>query len=159
MIAFPSEEWFAALKRFADEDPERYRRLGTVDLVLVVKVDFPEGDRLFELVFSGYRCVAVRELSSLAGAAAGAVVLEGGYDTWREMIESIERNGKADLAHTLNTLTLPDWPLRVTAANQLDTDRFYRYQQTLQEFFDEAARFQTKFVEYRIPAPASHSPG
>ncbi len=55
------------------------------------------------------------------------------------MLEAIRRNGKADLPHTLNTLTLADVPMRVTAANQLDVDRFYRYQETLQEFFDEAA--------------------
>ena len=29
---------------------------------------------------------------------------------------------------------------------QLDVDRFYRYNQTLQEFFDEAAAVETLFV-------------
>ncbi|HSD11359.1 MAG TPA: hypothetical protein VLF14_10255 [Candidatus Binatia bacterium] len=73
-------------------------------------------------------------------------MLEGSVATWREMIEAIERNGKADLPHTLNTLTLADVPMRVSAANQLDVDRFYRYQETLQEFFDEAAGFRTEFA-------------
>jgi hypothetical protein len=42
----------------------------------------------------------------------------------------------------------------VTAANQLDVDRFYRYQETLQEFFDEAAGFRTEFpTEAVAPAP------
>lgn len=142
MIRFPSEEWFAALQRAADEDPARYRRLGTVDLVLVARIDMPTGaPELYEVTFAAYRCTRVRRLSRLADAAPGAVVLEGPYDVWREMVESIERHGKADLAHTLNTLTLADFPMRVTAANQLDVDRFYRYQETLQEFFDEAARF------------------
>jgi hypothetical protein len=49
----------------------------------------------------------------------------------------------------LNTLTLADWPMQVSAANQLDVDRFYRYQQTLQEFFDEAGRFETDFATPR----------
>lgn len=138
MTSFPSKEWFLALKARMDAAPERYRRLGTIDLVLVVQVNGAESS-LFELTFRGYRCDRVRALRSLAEAAPGAVVLEGDLATWRAMIEAIRMHGKADLPHTLNTLTLADVPMRVTAANQLDVDRFYRYQETLQEFFDEAA--------------------
>jgi hypothetical protein len=146
MIRFPSTEWFLALKSQMEKDPERYRRLGTVDIVLVAKIDGAEGP-LFEITFEGYRCTRIRPLSSVAEASPGAVVLEGPTATWREMIEAIERHGKADLSHTLNTLTLADVPMRVTAANQLDLDRFYRYQETLQEFLDEASAIETKFAE------------
>lgn len=142
MVRFPSEEFFLTLKRFADAASERYRRLGTIDLVLVVKVDFDHRSECFELVFSGYGCAGVRRLASLADVEKGAVVVEGSYETWHQMVENIVSNGKADLAHTLNTLSLPDWPLRVSAENQLDTDRFYRYQETLQEFFDEVGRLR-----------------
>ena len=145
MIQFPTSEWFVTLKRRMEQDPDRYRRLGTVDIVLVTKIDTDEVSELYEIRFQGYRCTDVRRLRSLAEAATGAVVLEGSFATWREMIEAIERNGKADLPHTLNTLTLADVPMRVSAANQLDVDRFYRYQETLQEFFDEAAGFGTEF--------------
>lgn len=146
MIQFPSSEWFVALQRRMEQDPDRYRRLGTVDIVLVAKIDMDGASELYEIGFRGYRCTGVRRLRSLAEAASGAVVLEGSLGTWREMIEAIRRNGKADLPHTLNTLTLADVPMRVTAANQLDVDRFYRYQETLQEFFDEAAGFRTEFA-------------
>jgi hypothetical protein len=143
MIHFPSTEWFLALKTLMEKDPERYRRLGTVDVVLVAKIDGPAATELYEITFRGYRCTAVRPLRSLAEAAAGTVVLEGSLETWREMVEAIAKNGKADLPHTLNTLTLADVPMRVTAENQLDVDCFYRYQETLQEFFDEAASVAT----------------
>jgi hypothetical protein len=63
------------------------------------------------------------------------------------MIRSIQQHGKAELAYTLNTLTLADFPMRVTAENQLDVDAFYRFQETLQEFFDEASSFHTAFAE------------
>ena len=47
------------------------------------------------------------------------------------MVENISQNGHADLSHTLNYLTLPDWPLRLVPVDdgegQLDVDRFYRY--------------------------------
>jgi len=78
------------------------------------------------------------------------VILEGDYAAWKEMIESIRTHGSADLTHTLNYLTLPDWPLRLVAVNeeegQLDVDRFYRYQESLQAFFDEAAAVETRFA-------------
>jgi hypothetical protein len=66
------------------------------------------------------------------------------------MLENIRRNGHADLTHTLNYLTLPDWPFRLVPVDegegQLDVDRFYRYNETLQEFFDETGYVGTRFV-------------
>jgi hypothetical protein len=64
------------------------------------------------------------------------------------MVENIRRHGHADLTHTLNYLTLPDWPLRLIPTaddDQLDVDRFYRYNESLQQFFDEAAGVETRF--------------
>jgi hypothetical protein len=82
--------------------------------------------------------------------ASHPVALEGDYDAWREMIENIGAHGGADLSHTLNFLTLPDWPLRIVplddAGGQLDADRFYRYIESLQEFFNEAARVETRMA-------------
>lgn len=147
MPVFPSKEWFQALQTAADTDPDRYRRLGTIDLVLVAQIDTHEGSRCFELTFSGYRCEQVREIRNPAEAGPEAIVLEGPEPAWREMIRSIQHYGRADLEHTLNTLTLADWPLRVRAENQLAVDQFYRYQESLQEFFDEAACFDTEFAE------------
>ena len=145
-MLFPSVEWFQALCNAANANPERFRRLGTVDLVLVAKIDYPHQSRLFEIVFSGYHCAGVREVSSTRAAREGAVILEGPFEAWKEMVANIKANGQADLAHTLNTLTLYDTPMRVWAESQLDTDLFYRYQQNLQEFFDSASHFETEFA-------------
>jgi hypothetical protein len=157
-IPFPSVEWFTALARAMDHASERYRRLGTIDLVLVAKIDFPRRSDGYEITFSGHRCIGVRRLDSLGEASPGAVVLEGPYAAWREMIRSAERDGKADLAHTLNTLTLADEPMRVTADDQLGIDAFYRFQETLQEFFDEAAGFHTTFEDESGASVALHAP-
>ena len=46
-------------------------------------------------------------------------------------------------------LTLPDVPLRVSGPDQLETDAFYRYNQTLQRFFDGAAWVETSFPPTR----------
>lgn len=147
MLRFPSVQWFEELRAAAGSDLERLKRLGTVDLTLVVKIDFATHSKFYQIKFTGYRCIEVRELGDLAASAPDAVIIEGPYQTWRDMIESIQANGHADLQHTLNTLTLYDTPLRVTAHNQLDTDLFYRYQQNLQEFFDSAAKLTTYFAE------------
>ncbi len=141
MATFPSVEFFEGLKDRLNANGERMRRLGTADIVLVVKIDHPGRCECYEVTFAGYRCSAVRALVNLASAHPDAVIVEGPFSAWREMIENIRSNGQADLAHSLNSLTLMDTPLRVSAVNQLDTDLFYRYQQTLQEFFDGAAGF------------------
>ena len=155
MLRFPSTPWFEELRAIANSNVERLKRLGTVDLALVVKIDFGDRSQFYEITFTGYRCVGVRELSAIAEAAPDAVVIEGPYQTWREMVENIQAHGQADLKYTLNTLTLYDTPLRVTSANQLDTDLFYRYQQNLQEFFDGASQLTTYFAETeKAPAAA-----
>jgi hypothetical protein len=149
---FPSAGWFRALADRMAAHPEKYRRLGAMDLTLVPRITFPDGHaETFSLAFEGNHCRAVERLSA-AQAIGGrhSVILEGEYGAWREMIENIRRHGHADLQHTLNYLTLPDWPFRLVAVDdaegQLDVDRFYRYNETLQEFFDEAARLETRFV-------------
>jgi hypothetical protein len=143
MTWFPSKEFFEELRAHVNANPDLFRRLGTVDMTLVVKIDYDDSSDCYEIAFSGYHCTGVRHLSSLAGAAKGAVILSGPYSGWREMIDNIVANGHADLEHTLNTLTLLDTPLRIDAENQLDADLFYRYQQNLQEFFDAAGRSES----------------
>lgn len=140
MKRFPSKEFFEELAARVNANQELFRVLGTADMTLVIRLDFDDNSDLYEITFAGYRCTGVRQLKSIADAARGAVVVSGPYPAWREMVDNIVVNGRADLEHTLNTLTLMDTPLQVEAENQLDADLFYRYQQNLQEFFDGAGR-------------------
>jgi hypothetical protein len=149
---FPSVAWFQRLADAMAAQPEKYRKLGPLDLTLIVRVVYPNGSgQVHALDFQGTRCVAITSLPS-ASTVRGrhSVILEGDYAAWKEMIESIRAHGGADLTHTLNYLTLPDWPLRLVAVDeaegQLDVDRFYRYQESLQAFFDEAAAVETRFA-------------
>jgi hypothetical protein len=128
---------------------EKYRRLGSVDLLLFPRVVFPEGRaETYRLAFRGHGCTVAAADGDPAGAHA--VVLEAAYEHWREMLDNIRTHGRADLRHTLNSLTLPDWPFRLLpvdeAEGQLAVDRFYRYAETLQEFFDEAASVDTRYA-------------
>ena len=152
MVTFPSVEFFTRLAEAMDAAPERYRKLGPVDLTLVPRITMPDGRvRTFVLVFQGYRCVSIAEVDDVARARAPhPVALEGDYDAWREMIDNIRMHCAPDVTHTLNYLTLPDWPLRLVALDeaggQLDVDRFYRYIESLQSFFNEAARVDARMA-------------
>jgi hypothetical protein len=158
---FPSVGWFRGLADRMGAAPEKYRKLGAMDLTLVPRIVFPDGHaEVYSLAFEGHRCTAVERLESTADVRGRhPVVLEGDYEAWKEMVESIRREGHADLHHTLNYLTLPDWPLRLVAIDdgegQLDVDRFYRYIETLQEFFEEASRLDTRFVAGDRPEATS----
>ena len=118
--------------------PEKYRKLGPLDLTLVPRDRLPgRADRASTaLEFEGTRCARGRRGSRRRRRCRGRhpVVLEGEYAAWREMVENIRAHGGADLTHTLNYLTLPDWPLRLVPVDeeqgQLDVDRFYRYNET-----------------------------
>ena len=157
-LRFPSVEWFRALAARMTAQPEKYRRLGAVDLTLVPRIVFPDGHvELYSLVFAGQACRAVTAPADLAAVQGPhPVVIDGEWGAWREMVENVRQHGAADLHHTLNYLTLPDWPFRLEAldpeAGQLDVDRFYRYAATLQAFFDEAAGVPTVFAD--TPAAA-----
>ena len=57
----------------------------------------------------------------------------------------IRANQGPDLEHTLNYLTLPDDPMRVTGPDQLEVDAFYRYNGSIQRFFNGATQIPTEY--------------
>jgi hypothetical protein len=62
------------------------------------------------------------------------------------MIENIKANGKADITHTLNTIDL-NMPQGLARGNDgYKVDLFYRYNQSLQDFFDVSAQIDTTFA-------------
>ncbi|MCC6850619.1 MAG: hypothetical protein IT294_19185 [Deltaproteobacteria bacterium] len=143
---FPSTQWFQALAQRMDQDEAGYRELGPLECTMVVQVEAPTGTELYEVGFEGFKARSVRKLASVAEAAPEHFVLEASLDTWREMIENTRANAGPDLTHTLNYLTFPDEPMRVTGPDQLEVDAFYRYNQSLQRFFNGAADVPTAFA-------------
>lgn len=146
-MKFPTAEWFQALESQAAQNVETFRRLGFCDATVGIKVLAGNGfgeDRGFVLRFDGYRCKAVEEVAE--PGKVSDFVLEGKYGAWKEMIENIKANGGPDLNHTLNYLTLPGDPITVTARDQLKQDLFFRYNSTLQEFFNGAQHVETEFA-------------
>jgi len=144
---FPSTKWFEELASRMKQDEVAYRELGEIECTMVVKVDAPNGPDLYEIVFEGFAARSVRRLARIADAAPGHFVLEASLETWREMIDNIRANAGPDLTHTLNYLTFPDEPMRVSGPDQLEVDTFYRYNQSLQRFFNGAADVRTAYAQ------------
>ena len=121
-------------------DPERYERLGDIDLDLVVVMRRP-GDEPFRvrLTFLGIECTGVNEAEPGEEGTADCW-LEGDIGDWQAMIDNIATNGHAVGEWTLNTLTLFGERIALHATDPMGEDRFHRFNQTLQEFVDAAAR-------------------
>ncbi|MBI1884707.1 MAG: hypothetical protein HYS09_00020 [Chloroflexi bacterium] len=146
-MKFPTVEWFQALREQARQRAETFRRLGFCDAAVGIRVlaeGGPGEGRAYLLRFDGYRCKAVE--ATAAPEKIADFVLEGKYSAWKEMIENIKANGGPDLKHSLNYLTLPGDPIRVVAKDQLKQDLFFRYNGTLQEFFNGAQHLETEFA-------------
>ncbi len=146
-IPFPSTQWFEVLAKRMTADAATFRRLGPVDCTMVVRVDGDKRERCIGVSFEGFRVKSIRELEGTHAAPLGHFVIEGPLHAWREMIENVRANEGPDREHTLNYLTFPDDPLRVTGPSQLEIDAFDRYNVSLQRFFNGAANFPTSYAQ------------
>jgi hypothetical protein len=138
-LVFPSLAWFEALAQLVNEDPE-FRHHGTVDAGMGVKV----GDKVFVLTFEAFQCTDARE-----GTEYDLIdldfFLEMSEDDWREMLQNIKEHGSADFGHTLNSLDMTKEISNNATGDQLRADMFFRYNQSLQRFFDLSANLDTRF--------------
>jgi hypothetical protein len=139
MPEFPSVAWFDTVRNMVNGD-EAFRRLGTVDARVGVKV----GDQLFELTFEAFECVGVSEIGE-NDLRDLDFWLEQSPEEWREMIENIKANGSADLSHTLNTIDLNRPEGFAKSYDGYRRDAFYRFNQSLQHFFDSSSKIDTQF--------------
>lgn len=130
-VRFPSLEFFQALQQRTKDAHDVFEKLGYCDTSFGVRV----GDRLFSIVFEVYDCVDVREGGDPAKLD---FVLSAPAKLWNEMIESIVKNGGADIDHTLNTLTHLGDVMKVEYDDPEGHDKLYRFMATIQELFDQA---------------------
>jgi hypothetical protein len=146
-VAFPSDEFFQALADRMNSQEAKYKKIGWVDLRLGVRVlpdDTFREEKLYGLVFDTYTCEQAREIAAPTEVEAECVV-EGPYWAWKEMFENIATHGKADATHTFNYLTLTEWPLKLTGEDQLGIDKVFRYNFSLQLFWEEAAELDITY--------------
>jgi hypothetical protein len=134
-MEFPCDQWFQRMVASAREDPETYARLGFAEFRLVFEVEAGDDARRFGLVLDGYDVEYAGELADVAMFGADAI-LSGPIDAWREMVDNIKANGRADVEHTLIRLCLAGSPLRLVAVDPMGRDKFFRYAETLQTLVD-----------------------
>ncbi len=143
--SFPSVEWFEMLGHYMVAQSDRYHDLGACDCCMVVKVVQIDEPRLIEVQFKDYVVESVRELPKIEDARPEHFVVEAPLSVWREMIDNIRSQGQPDLEHTLNYLSFPDDPMVVHGPDQLMVDAFFRYNQSLQLFFNGAVALATDY--------------
>ncbi len=139
-ISFPSVEWFEALKSLVNGDTT-YRQFGTVDAVMGVKLD----DSVYIISFEAFQCTGVR-LGDDYDLINTDFFLEMSPDAWRAMLESIKSNGGAEASQTLVSLDMLNEISNNATGDQLRADMFFRYNQSLQHFFDLSANLNTVFA-------------
>jgi hypothetical protein len=141
---FPSTEWFDAVRAVFNAD-ESFQGGGggACNALMGVKI----AGQSFLITFEGAECSGAQKVQE-GDLAAADFILEMSFDDWKEMIENIARNGRADLHHTLNTLDLgrPEGLSHSMHGDQYREDLFFRYNQTMQYFFDASARVKTEFA-------------
>ncbi len=142
MPAFPEPEWFLALGRLMAAEGEEFRRLGYAETRFALRVIDDDSQRVEATVgleFDGYALTRAEAVTDL-DAWDGDFVINGRRATWNRMLEEIARNGRPEMRHTLSSLALMGEELWLESKDQLREDKFYRVNQTLQEFFNLAAK-------------------
>ena len=136
VLSFPSVEWLQALADLANED-EDFRKIGRLDAVVGLRV----GDSGYRLAFEVLTCSDVREASETELREADFVI-DMPPEMWQAMIDDIRANGRATGDHTLNSLDLSmEEPIhRNERGDGYRADKFFRYNPSLQRFFDNVAR-------------------
>jgi hypothetical protein len=148
MPVFPSTEWLQAVADLAMQD-ERYRRYGRVDALVGIKV----GDRMFRMTFDVFDISDIREIQ-FDDLRDLDFYLDMEPERWQAMLESTKENDGAGLDYTLNTLDLklPDGLAINAMGDGYRMDKFFRFNESLQRFFDLSAQIETT---YALPASTS----
>ncbi len=140
MPTFPSVEWFQeAADRLNKSDS--FERLGTCDLEMGVQV----GDHYYEVDFEAFEVTAVREIDAARAEELDFVLVQS-PEAWKAMLENIRENGHAEHHYTLNSLDLNGAEELARGKDYHRRDAFYRFNQTLQEFFDITSDMKTTYA-------------
>jgi hypothetical protein len=153
-VVFPSVAFFEALAREMGGERERFHRLGFFDTTFGVRVEPADGGVPVDifLTFEVFDCVHIGGHRPRGGVD---FVLEGPLAAWRAMLDNIHALGAADTAHSVNTLTHFGEGLKVRYDDPDGHDKLYRFAESIQEFFDLAARLDFAYPDGTRP-PARH---
>lgn len=154
-ITFPSLSFFQALQSAMRQEEARFRRLGFIDTTFGVHIIGPNGQQWrYLLAFEVFDC---REVSEVRNFDLTAIdfVLKGDLSAWAEMLTNIHQNKGADVVHSLNTLTHFGERLQMEYDDPDNRDKFFRFQESIQEFFDLTHTLDLEFVPRTVQQTAA----
>ena len=134
---------YRAMAEELNAHPETFTVLGEADMVLALVMRRDEGsDFAVRIRFEGLRCEAVDEVDA-SEAPLADYFLDGPLAKWQAMFDDIVANGAASGRQTINSLALLATiagDVRLRGDDPMGVDKFSRFNQTLQEYLDGAAR-------------------
>ena len=139
MPNFPSVEWFQEAANLLNKS-DSFKRLGTTDCEMGVQV----GDQFYEIDFEAFEITKVSCIDAARAAELDFTLVQTA-DAWQAMLEDIKLNGRATHDFTLNSLDLRSTEELARGKDYHRRDAFYRFNQTFQEYFDNAAKMETTF--------------
>jgi len=131
--------FFEALSTEMNAHPETFTILGDADMVASLVMRRPGRDVAIRVCFEGLRCAGVDEIDP-AAAAVSDFSLDGPIEAWQVMFDDIVAHGTASGRQTINSLALLGNDIRLRGDDPMGVDKFSRFNQTLQEYLDGAAR-------------------
>ena len=136
-MKFPDADWFLALGRLMEAEGELFRRLGYAEVRFVVRVTGDDGHARRETAveLEGYKLGRAAALEDVAGFDPDFTICASAA-VWQRMLDEIARDGRPEGRHTLSSLALIGEELWLESNDQLREDKYYRYNQTLQEFLN-----------------------
>ena len=139
MPNFPSVEWFQEAANLLNTS-DSFKRLGTTDCEMGVQV----GEQFYEIDFEAFEITKVSYIDAARAAELDFTLVQTA-DAWQAMLEDIKLNGRATHDFTLNSLDLRSTEELARGKDYHRRDAFYRFNQTFQEYFDNAAKMETTF--------------
>ncbi|MCZ2108754.1 MAG: hypothetical protein LC118_04195 [Dehalococcoidia bacterium] len=141
MPKFPSVEWFQEAADILNKS-DSFKRLGATDCEMGVQV----GDEYYEIDFEAFEVKSVKQIDARRAEELDFTLVQS-PQAWRDMLDDIKKNGRATHRFTLNSLDLQSAEEFAVGKDYHRRDIFYRFNQTLQEYFDNAAKMETTFAE------------
>ena len=120
-----SASFFSALADEMNAHPDQF--LGDADMVAALVLRKDGGDFAVKVTFE-------------ADAPKADYYLDGPLSAWQAMFDDILEHGAASGRMTINSLALLATDIRLRGTDPMGTDKFSRFNQSLQVYLDGAAR-------------------
>jgi len=139
MPEFPSVEWFKTAGDLLNKS-DSFKRLGTCDSQMGIQVD----DEYFEVDFEGFEVTDVKKIDAARAEELDFTLVQS-LDEWKAMIQNIKEKGIAEHNFTVNSLDLNSEKEFAKGKDYHRRDAFYRFNQTIQDYFDISSKMETTF--------------